>query len=129
MSPAEAAEFHEYRDGKPVGFFVPAGGGRTLKDPFRFARAGSLSSALRDAGFEGEEDEIRSVPWLWPGEPEEVWEYAQAVSAPFRGLLGRVPAEKWPAVNAEVHAAIRKYTREGGIHFGAEIVFAAGEKK
>jgi ubiquinone/menaquinone biosynthesis C-methylase UbiE len=97
------------------------------EDPFRFSRPGSLSSALRDAGFDQSEEETRTVPWMWPGEPEEVWEYARAVSAPFSELLNRVPAEKWPEVNAEACAAIGKYARADGVYFGAEIVFAAAQ--
>jgi len=97
-------------------------------DPFRFAQPGSLSAALRAAGFGQIEEETKKLPWSWPGEPEEVWEYARALSTPFRALLERVPEQKWPQINAEVYAAVRKYAREDGVHFGAEIVMASGTK-
>src|SRR5207244_4514689 len=48
------------------------------QDPFRFAQAGSLSEALRKAGFSATTEETKAVPWNWPGEPEELWEYARA---------------------------------------------------
>ena len=107
--------------GGPV---IPAGG----QDPFRFAKPGSLSAQLRQAGFDSVEEETRTVPWTWPGTVEEVWEYQRSVSAPFRPLLERVPAEKWAAINAEVHAALRKYVEGNTVNFGATLVFASGAK-
>ncbi len=104
------------------GPLFPPGG----QDLFRFAVPGTLSTALRNAGFDQLEEDTRSIPWFWPGEPEEVWEYAQAVSAPFRPLLKRVPQGEWPVIQREVYGEIRKYSREGGIDFGARVVFASG---
>jgi SAM-dependent methyltransferase len=102
---------------------VPGG-----QDLFRFAQAGTLSAALRNAGFCEAEEETKTVPWNWPGEPEEVWEYARSVSVPFRALLDCVPEEKWQEINADVHAAIRKYADEQGVHFNAVVVMASGTK-
>lgn len=115
-----------------VGVVAKQVGGPALspggQDPFRFAEPGSLSTVLRTAGFNHIDEETRTVPWFWPGDGEQLWEYAQAVSAPFRALLDRVPPEKWPQINHDVHAAIRQYARDGGIDFAAQIVFASGQK-
>ena len=97
-------------------------------DPFRFAEPGSLSQVLRSAGFDAVEEETRTLPWTWPGTVEEVWEQAQAVSVPFRPMLERVPADKWPQVHAEVHAAVRQYSDGEKIAFGASVVMASGKK-
>ena len=94
---------------------------------FRFAERGSLSAALQKAGFTGIEEETKTLPWTWPGTVEEVWEYAQAVSTPFRPLLDRVPPNQWDEVNAEVHKAIRQYERGGKIEFGVAVVLASGQ--
>ncbi|HVO60761.1 MAG TPA: class I SAM-dependent methyltransferase [Terriglobales bacterium] len=102
----------------------PPGG----QDPFRFADPASLPSALARAGFNQCEASLRNVPWSWLGTADEVWEYAQAVSTPFRSLLDRVPESRWPQVNADVYEAISMYANEDGIHFGADIVFASGSK-
>jgi ubiquinone/menaquinone biosynthesis C-methylase UbiE len=99
------------------------------QDPFRFAEPGSLSNALRSASFSAIHEETRSVPWFWHGDAEQVWEYSKSISVPFRALLDRVPPEKWPQINHDVLAAIRKYQREDGIDFGAQIVFASGQKR
>ncbi len=97
-------------------------------DPFRFAKSGSLSAILRSAGFSGVEEEIRTLPWSWPGPVEEVWEQAHAVSVPFRPMLDRVPAEMWPQIHAEVHAAVAQYFDGQKVAFGASVVLASGAK-
>lgn len=97
-------------------------------DPFRYAAPGSLSEILRDAGFNAVEEETKTLPWTWPGPVEEIWEYAQSVSVPFRAMLDRVPAEKWPQIHADVHAAVRQYADGEKIAFGASVVLASGKK-
>jgi SAM-dependent methyltransferase len=106
------------------GPLLPPGG----PDPFRFAATGSLSQILRDAGFNTVEEETKTLPWIWPGPVEEVWELAQAVAVPFRPMLERVPAEKWPQIRADVHAAVRQYSDGEKIVFGASVVLASGKK-
>jgi len=97
-------------------------------DPFRFSEPGSLSAALAEAGFEDKKEEVRVIPWDWPGPPDEVWEQQKAVSAPFRPMLERVPEDQWPAINAAVVEAIQKFQRGDTIHFTATVVFASGRK-
>ncbi len=97
-------------------------------NPFRFAKPGSLSQVLRSAGFEGVEEETRTIAWSWPGTVEEVWEQAKAVAVPFRTMLDRVPAEMWPGIDAEVHDAVGKYFDGEKIAFGASVVLASGRK-
>jgi SAM-dependent methyltransferase len=97
-------------------------------DPFRFAAPGSLSAKLKAAGFREVHEETKTLPWTWPGTPQEVWEQAQAVSVPFRPMLDRVPENLWPRINAEVLAAIRRYVKGENIEFGASVVLASGRK-
>jgi SAM-dependent methyltransferase len=97
-------------------------------NPFRYAQPGSLSEVLCSAGFNAIEEETKTLPWTWPGPVEDVWEYAQAVAVPFRPMLERVPAEKWPEVHADVHAALRRYSDGEKIAFGASVVLASGKK-
>jgi SAM-dependent methyltransferase len=97
-------------------------------DPFRFAQPGSLTAVLQSAGFREVQEETKTVPWTWPGTPEEVWEQARAVSVPFRPMLDRVPADRWPQIHEEVHATIGKYVEGENIAFGASVVLASGSK-
>jgi len=97
-------------------------------DPFRFASPGSLSAELKAAGFRNVHEETKTLPWTWPGTPQEVWEQARAVSVPFRPLLERVPEKLWPRIDAEVFAAIGRYVKGEKIEFGASVVLASGRK-
>jgi SAM-dependent methyltransferase len=96
-------------------------------DMFRFGEPGSLSAALTTNGFVDIDEVLKTLPWTWPGTVEEVWEYAQAVSTPFRPMLDRVPQDKWDVVNAEVHQATRQYMKNDKIEFGVKVVLASGK--
>jgi ubiquinone/menaquinone biosynthesis C-methylase UbiE len=96
-------------------------------DPFRYSAAGSLSEVLSAAGFHEVEESTRNLPWTWPGDAEEVFEYACAVAAPFRPMLERVREEEWPAIRAEAKAAIDGYRVGDEIRFGADVVLASGK--
>jgi SAM-dependent methyltransferase len=105
------------------GDMLPPGGA----DPFRFSAPDSLSSVLRGAGFHEVKELSKNLPWTWPGDAEEVFDYACAVAAPFRPMLERVPEEQWPAIRAEAIAAIDRYRVGNEIRFGADVVFAEGK--
>ena len=95
-------------------------------DPFRYSATGSLSEVLRAAGFLEVEESLRHLPWTWLGDSEEVFEYACATAAPFRPMLERVPESSWPAIRAEVVAAMEPYRVGDEIRFGADVVLASG---
>ena len=97
-------------------------------DPFRFSRPGSLSEALAQSGFSSVHEEARTVPWTWPGPPEEAWEQQRAIATPFLPMFNRVPTDAWPNINEEIHAAIRHHEKNGAIEFGATVVLASGRK-
>jgi SAM-dependent methyltransferase len=96
-------------------------------DPFRFSDSGSLSAVLAAAGFPEVEESLQNLPWTWPGESEELFEYACAVAAPFRPMLDRVPEDEWPAIRAEATAAIERYRVGDEIRFGADVILASGK--
>ena len=96
-------------------------------DPFRFSAPGSLSAVLTASGFREVEESTHHLPWTWPGDAEEAFEYFCAVSAPFRPMLERVPAEEWPAIRAEAKAAIERYRVGNEIRFGADVVLVSGK--
>jgi ubiquinone/menaquinone biosynthesis C-methylase UbiE len=105
------------------GALLPTAG----SDPFRFSAAGSLSAVLSAAGFHEVQESTQNLPWTWPGDAEEVFEYACAISAPFRPMLEQVRAEQWPAIRAEVKAAIERYRVGDEIRFGADVILASGK--
>jgi len=97
-------------------------------NPFRFAEPGSLSEMLRLSGFRSVEEQTVTLPWVWPGPADEVWQQMKAVAVPFRPLLDRVPAERWPEIDAEVSREVARYFDGEKISFGAEVVLASGRK-
>ncbi|MFZ0296547.1 MAG: class I SAM-dependent methyltransferase [Candidatus Sulfotelmatobacter sp.] len=106
------------------GSLLPPGG----PDPFRFSQPGSLSAVLRNAGFLGVEEETKTLPWTWPGSPQEVWEQAQAVAVPFRPMLDRVPEKMREQIDQEVLREIGRYVQGENINFGVSVVLASGSK-
>jgi SAM-dependent methyltransferase len=97
-------------------------------NPFRFAQPITLSRTLRLAGFGSVEEQTVTVPWAWPGPPDEVWQQMKAVAVPFRPLLDRVPAERWPEIDLEVSREVARYFEGERISFGAEVILASGRK-
>jgi SAM-dependent methyltransferase len=97
-------------------------------NPFRFAERGSLSEMLRLSGFGSVEEQTVTLPWVWPGPADEVWQQMKAVAVPFRPLLDRVPAERWPEIDAEVSREVTRYFDGEKISFGAEVILASGRK-
>jgi hypothetical protein len=43
-------------------------------------------------------------------------------------MLDRVPAEMWPQIDAEVHAAVAQYFDGQKVAFGASVVLTSGAK-
>jgi ubiquinone/menaquinone biosynthesis C-methylase UbiE len=97
-------------------------------DMFRFSQSGSLAAELRNAGFARVQERTVTVPWTWPGTPEQLWEYFCEVTAPFRPLLASIPAENAAPINAEVVAAISRYYDGRQVNFTADVVLASAEK-
>jgi ubiquinone/menaquinone biosynthesis C-methylase UbiE len=95
---------------------------------FRFSRSGSLTSALKQAGFTHVEERTVTVPWSWPGPPEEVWEYFREVTVPFRPLFAGIPPDRSAQVNREVVAAISRRYDGKQVNFTADVVVASAEK-
>lgn len=106
-----------------AGDMLPPGG----SDPFRFSAPGALSKVLSAAGFHEVEESLQNLPWIWPGDAEEIFEYACAVAAPFVPMLERVRMEEWPVIRAEAKEAIERYRVGNEIRFGADVVLASGK--
>ncbi len=92
---------------------------------FRYGQPGSLTAALRRAGFEHIQERLADVPWNWPGTPEELWDYFQEVTVPFQALLQSIPGEQRPEVNERVIAALHSRYDGKQVQFAASIVLAS----
>jgi ubiquinone/menaquinone biosynthesis C-methylase UbiE len=94
-------------------------------DARKFARAGTLSIALREAGFKAVQEESPTIPYPWPGPPEQYWERERDAGAT-RRLVERLAPEQRSQVEAEVIEAIRQYYDGQQVNFTACIVVASG---
>jgi SAM-dependent methyltransferase len=97
-------------------------------NPFRFAEPGSLSTVMQSAGFRDVVEEKRLVPWTWAGPVEELWEREQAIAVAFRPLLDRVPADRWPQIQAAVHQELSKYSDGNNVSFQISVVLVSARK-
>ena len=91
---------------------------------FQFGKPNKLANALRDAGFEHIDERQCTVPWNWPGTPEDLWSYFQDVTAPFKPLLHAIPDSARPKVDAEVFRALHSRYHDGEVRFDAHIALA-----
>jgi len=99
---------------------------RSGEQMFRFGQNGVLAGALAEAGFSDIEEQFRVIPWSWPGTPENVWEYFQEVTVPFRPLIEAIPAEQRAQVSSEVLTALRRYYDGSQVNFTATICLVSG---
>jgi ubiquinone/menaquinone biosynthesis C-methylase UbiE len=106
------------------GAVVPESGHRM----FALGSTGVLSQTLKQAGFPRVEESLVTVPWTWPGTPEEVWEYFQDVTVPFAPLLKSIPAERRAEIDAEVLRSIARYYDGASIKFTATVNIAVAVK-
>jgi SAM-dependent methyltransferase len=95
---------------------------------FRFGQSGLLSALLREAGFVAVEERTTQVAWNWPGAPEDLWEWFQEVTIPFKPLFEAIPAERRAEVNAGVVAELASRYDSQQVCFAATIVLASATR-
>ena len=93
---------------------------------FKFGERGALAAALTAAGFREVEEELRTVPWVWPGTVDELWQYYQAVTIPFRPVLEQIRPEQMEPITRAVHAAFSRYWDGEKVNMTADFVLASG---
>lgn len=95
---------------------------------FAFGQPGLLARNLRTAGFETVEENFITVPWTWPGTPQEVWEYFKEVTVPFAPLVKSIPADRRQEIDAAVTKAIAEYQKGDKINFTAKVNLSSAVK-
>lgn len=100
----------------------------TARKMFAFGQPGLLAGKLRAAGFSSIDEKFVTVPWTWPGTPEEVWEYFKDVTVPFAPLLQSIPADRRTEVDAAVISAIGQYVEGNEVRFTAKVNITSAAK-
>jgi len=107
-----------------TGLEVPASG---LK-MFKFGAPGTLASALQNAGFTDIEEKFTNLPWNWPGTPENLWEYFQEVTVPFKPLFQAIPPDQHEGVHAKIIEQLRSRYDGREVKFEASVLLASATR-
>lgn len=94
----------------------------------KFAEPGTLSQALRKASFRDVREQLQPIPWIWPGTPEELWDYFQAAAVPFQGLMNQIPTSRRAEIDAKVLAAIHRHYDGKQVNFTSRFVVVTAVK-
>jgi len=86
---------------------------------FAFGEPELLAGKLLAAGFRSVQEKFDTLPWTWPGTPEDFWEYFQEAAVPFAPLLKTIPAGRRNEIDAAVITAIGKFYDGNEIRFTA----------
>lgn len=91
--------------------------------PLRFAVVGTLSAALREAGFSDVEEETRVFPAPWKGPPEEHWSaFCDLVSPPY---VDDMPEPHKSQATAEAMETLRSLYDGSAVQTRAAVVIAS----
>jgi ubiquinone/menaquinone biosynthesis C-methylase UbiE len=96
---------------------------------FRFAAPGSIGDALRHAGFRNIEARHISLPRIWVGSPQDLWQYFQEISTMFHSLIRAIPANMRREVDEAVCIALARFQRGDTITVPAQVVLATAESQ
>lgn len=105
-----------------TGATLPAAAHQIVK----FGERGTLSAALTAAGFHEVKEELRTVPWVWTSTIEDLWEYFQAATVPFRSLFDQIRPEQREPITRDVCAAFARYWDGEKVNLTADFVLASG---
>lgn len=94
---------------------------------FRFAPRGSIGDALRRAGFRHIEERHMTLPRIWAGSPQDLWQYFQEISTLFYPLLRAIPANMRSEVGGAVGIALAQFQSGNTITAPAQVVLATAE--
>jgi ubiquinone/menaquinone biosynthesis C-methylase UbiE len=100
----------------------------TARALFRFAAPGSIEEAMRRAGFRNARQGDRTLPRIWAGSPQQLWQYFQEISTPIHPLLRAIPAAMRAQVDAAVCLELARFQASGRITTPAHVVIATAER-
>lgn len=97
-------------------------------DPFAFAEPGTLSAALRTAGFRDVREATETVPTRFPGSPEQYWEWWWDMVPPLQPLLDALTPDQRLLVRDEAIAALTQRWDGERVTVPIEVVVATGAR-
>jgi len=106
--------------------------GTSIPEParaiFRFATAGSIQEALCRAGFRNVQEQHVTLPRIWAGSAQQLWEYFQEIDTLFQPLLRAIPAAMRTRVDEAVCSALARFQSGNTITVPAQVVLATADR-
>jgi ubiquinone/menaquinone biosynthesis C-methylase UbiE len=96
-------------------------------DPFSLADPQKLGLKLKEAGFEDIRSELITIPYPWPGTPEQAWEWFSETSSQL-GLFDNLDPDELKMIQGESIQAMYKHYNGNKIEINAVIVLSSGTK-
>jgi ubiquinone/menaquinone biosynthesis C-methylase UbiE len=101
---------------------------RAARAMHRFAIHGSLGTEMRKGGFSKVQETERTLPRIWAGSTQQLWEYQQEVSTLHRPMFDVIPAALRPLVDSEVIASLAQFRDSDRLSVPVRVILATGEK-
>jgi hypothetical protein len=95
---------------------------------YRFASHGSLATELRKAGFCNVQERELTLPRIWSGSAEQLWEYQQEISTLYRPLFEAVPETLRQRVGEEVVEGLTQFSYGNMLTIPVQVVLATGNR-
>ena len=95
---------------------------------YRFASPGSLAAALRKAKFCNVQEREITLPRIWAGSPEQLWEYQQDVSTLYHPLFDSIPDTLRPRVAEEVVAGLTWFRHHDLLTIPVQVLLATATR-
>jgi len=89
---------------------------------YRFASDGSLAAALQKAKFWNVQERKMTLPRIWAGSTEQLWEYQQEVSTLYRPLFASIPETLRSRVDEEVVAELAQFRDHDHLSVPVQVV-------
>jgi ubiquinone/menaquinone biosynthesis C-methylase UbiE len=88
---------------------------------FRFADENKLDHLLCLAGFHDVHVTKHKITWAWPGTPEQAWQSASELAAPFKRIINATPPDKRELAIHEVIEGYRRFYDGHSVNIPATI--------
>ena len=88
---------------------------------FRFADENKLSGTISAAGFQDVRVAKHKINWAWPGTPEQAWQGASELAAPFKRIINAAPPDKRELAIHEAIENLRRFSDGQAVNIPATI--------
>ncbi|HLZ71523.1 MAG TPA: class I SAM-dependent methyltransferase [Dehalococcoidia bacterium] len=98
-----------------------------LPDALRYARPGALAAAFRAAGFTGIRESEHTLPFPWPGGPEQAWQGLFELQPDVQRLFAGVAPAQRAAAQSRVLQSIASQYDGRQVNFTGVVMLGTGE--